>query len=110
MGTPLLHVGAVVQCMHAAPVTMMSANVRVRVGGQPVVTAGDVFLVGGCPFVAGLIPSPCLTLQWMTFSTRIKVMGQPVLLASNMAMGISPVLGPQGPAIVVMSQVRATGQ
>ena len=102
----LLHLGATVLCAHAGQAQPTSPNPRVRVGGQLVVTQPAPYVVAGCPFVAGTVPSPCVTAQWVTAATRVRAGGLPVLLQDSQA-----ICAPNGtPLTIAMTQVRVRGQ
>lgn len=101
----LLHVGATAFCPHAAPVSVISSNVRVLVGGMPVATLADQFLVAGCPFNPGS-PSPCLRVQWLTPALRVLVNGQPPILNTSVGLSLNPAQAPQGPPVVAGTQPR----
>lgn len=105
----LLHVGAMVQCPHVAPVNAITSNTRVFVSGQPAVTIGDTFLVTGCPFMVGPKPQPCIRVQWIVPANRVLVNGQPVLLQTSVGLALSPEQIPQGPPVVVATQMRVGG-
>lgn len=106
----LLHVGATVLCPHAGPVQIASTNSRVLVGGQPVATFADTYLVSGCAFtVPPSKPQPCVKVQWMIPASRVFVSGQPVILQISTGICQSAEQIPQGPPNVVTTQVRARG-
>jgi len=108
----ILHVGAVIQCTHAAPATTPPTQTRVAVSGQPVAVSSNIITVAGCPFFVGNKPQPCVKVQWNMLSARVAVMGQPILLQP--APGPAPALClsaeqiPQGPPIVSTVQMRVT--
>lgn len=108
----LLHVGDAVQCTHAAPATLTTANTRVLVSGTPALTASDLSTVAGCPFtLPGPKPSPCVTIRWLPAS-RVFVNGQPaVVQVTGPGQGIcqSPEQLPQGPPTISAVQNRAFG-
>lgn len=108
MPGPIYHVGATAMCPHGGPVTTVSSNARVLVGGMPVATISDQSMVAGCAFQlpAGPTPSPCLRVQWLTPAVRVTVMGQPVLLQTSSSLCLSPAQAPQGPASVTVNQSR----
>lgn len=98
----LLHVGATVLCMHGGQATPTAPNPRVKVGGQPVTVQPPPYVIAGCPFVTGVVYTPCVTAQWITAATRVKVGGMPVLIQSSQA-----VCAPNGTGVnIVMTQVR----
>jgi len=101
----LLHQGATVLCAHGGQAQPTAPSLRVKVGGQPVVTQSAPFTVAGCPFNAGGSPVPCVTAQWITAAVRVRSMGQPVLLQDSQA-----VCAPNGtPVNIVVTQVRVKG-
>lgn len=98
----ILHLGATVLCLHAGQATPTAPNPRVRVSSQPVVTQTTMYVVGGCPFVAGVTPMPCVTAQWIVAATRVRVGGVPVLLQDSQA-----ICAPNGTGVnVVVTQLR----
>jgi hypothetical protein len=102
----LLHQGATVLCAHAGQAQPTAPNPRVRVAGQPVATQPAPYVVAGCPFVAGAVPSPCVTATWVTAALRVRAGGLPVLLQDSQA-----ICAPNGtPLTIVVTQVRVRGQ
>ena len=102
----LLHQGATVLCLHAGQAQPTVPNPRVKVGGQMIVTQQTMYTIAGCPFVAGTVPSPCVTAQFTTAATRVKAGGVPVLLQDSQAVCV-----PNGtPLNIVVTQVRVKGQ
>jgi hypothetical protein len=110
----LLHATAGCQCTHAAPATIVPAQARVMVSGQPVATMPSQITVSGCPFQvpipAGTKPQPCLTVKWSMPSARVLVGGAPAMLLP--APGPGPALCqsaeqiPQGPPVLSAVQAR----
>lgn len=110
MPAPIFHVGATALCPHAAPVTVVPGNPRVLVGGQPVATLADTYLVTGCAFtVPPGKPQPCVTVRWLVPATRVLAGGQPVILQTSTGICQSPEQIPQGPPVVVATQPRVLG-
>lgn len=86
MPGPLLHQGATVTCLHGGQAQPTAPMPRVQVAGQPVVTQPPPWTVAGCPLVPSpSTPPPCVTATWTTAATRVRVLGQPVLLADSQA-------------------------
>jgi hypothetical protein len=104
----LVHVGASVTCPHGGQVSAITTNTKVFVGGQPVVTQSDTFLVAGCPF-APVVPQPCIKVQWVVPATRVTVNGQPAILFDSVGLCLNPEQAPQGPPVVVSTQTRVKG-
>lgn len=109
----LLHVGATVQCPHGGQASIVSANQRVKVGGTAVAIVNDTTTVAGCPFQVpigtGTKPQPCVKVQWLVPATRVKVMGQPVLLKDSKGLCQSAEQIPQGSPNAAMTQIRVKG-
>ena len=105
----ILTQAAMVMCPHAAPATLLATGVRVLLSGQPVALLADQTIVAGCPLSSLPVPSPCLTVTWLTGSTRLLVGGQPVLLQDSLGLAKNPSQAPQGPPLVLMTQMRASG-
>jgi uncharacterized Zn-binding protein involved in type VI secretion len=107
----LLHVGATALCPHGGQVTVMSSNARVKVGGQPVATLNDTYTIASCAFtVPGPKWQPCVKVQWLLPSIRVRVGGQPVVLQTSNGLCQSAEQIPQGPPNIVVTQMRVKGQ
>jgi hypothetical protein len=97
-------------CPHGATATHVPGQVRVRVAGEPVLTASDLGTVAGCTFqITGGAASPCVTVRWIVPASRVRAGGQPVLLESSVATCNSAAQAPQGPPSIVMVQARVKG-
>jgi hypothetical protein len=100
----LLHVGAVVTCLHAGQAVPVVPNPRVLVSTQPTVTMTAPWAIAGCTFVPPA-PGPCVTAKWVLGATRLTSLGQPLLLMDSQA-----ICAPTGLKVLVVSaQVRVTG-
>ena len=101
----LLHVGATVMCMHGGQAQATAPDLRVKVGGQAVVTQSAPHTVAGCPFNVSGSPVPCVTAQWVTAAVRVKVGSIPVLLQDSQATCV-----PNGTGVnIVTTQIRVRG-
>jgi hypothetical protein len=86
MAGQVLHVGAVVQCFHAAPATIAATQSKVLVGGQAVATTDSQITVSGCPFVVPVPPppatkpQPCVRIEWSMTTSKVLVGGKAALL------------------------------
>ncbi len=106
----LLHQGATVLCTHGGQAMPVTASLRVKLGGQPATTLAHTYSISGCPFTTpDGVPKPCVTVQWTTPATRVRIEGQPALLSTSQGITIGP-LGTQGTPMAVAHQVRVTGQ
>lgn len=116
----LLHVGAGMQCFHAAPATVTPTQPRVLVSGQPVTTINPTAIVAnvvGCvfqiPIGTGTKPQPCVTVKWTMPSTRFLVSGLPAALVPSPGTGPGICQSveqiPQGAPVVSVVQARVIG-
>jgi hypothetical protein len=102
----LLHVGAVVQCMHGGMAQATAPNPRVKVMGQPIVTQVAPWTIAGCTFPPPPVANgPCVTAQWVMGALRVKANGMPVLLQDSQALCV-----PTGTGLIIsMTQTRVRG-
>lgn len=102
----LLHVGALVQCMHGGMAQPTAPNPRVKVMGQPVVTQATPYVIAGCSFPPPPVANgPCVTANWVMGALRVKAMGMPVLLQDSQAVCV-----PTGTGLIVsVVQMRVKG-
>lgn len=102
----LLHQGATVICAHAGQAQPSVPNLRVKVGGQAIVTLPTLYTISGCtmpPPNAG--NGPCVTAQFTVGATRVLAGSQPVLLQNSQATCV-----PTGtPLTIAVTQVRVKG-
>jgi hypothetical protein len=98
----LLDTTSLVFCAHTPGKAQPTVpNARVKVSGNPIVTQSGPYTVAGCA-LTGTPNPPCATAQWSTGATRVKSMGQPVLLKDSQS-----VCTPTGtPLTVMMTQIR----
>jgi len=102
----LLHQGATVLCAHGGQAQAAVPNPRVKVSQQMTVQQPNPWMVAGCPFVAGLVPMPCVTAQWVSAAVRVTSGGLPLLLQDSQA-----ICAPNGtPVNVVATQPRVKAQ
>ena len=106
----VLNKGATLLCPHGGQVQITPGNMRVKVGGQPVATMADQFLISGCPFMLpNGKPQPCVRIQWMVGAARVQATHQPVILNSSSGLCLSAEGIPAGPPTVVQAQARVRG-
>lgn len=84
MPAPILHLGAVITCMHAGPAQPLTPFPRVMVSGQPVVTLATPYAVTGCALTGTGAP-PCVTAQWVVGAVRVMAGGMPVIIQTSQA-------------------------
>ena len=99
-----LTIASTLQCPHGGTVIIISTNMRVR-AGAPIATAADVFTIAGC-----LASNPCLTVQWLVPDMRVRVNGIPTLSRSSLGLCLNGVQIPQGPVVILNTQLRVKSQ
>ena len=102
----LLHMGAVVECLHGGQAEPVIPDPRVKVSGEMIVTQSCIHTVAGCslpPPIAG--DGPCVTCTWLTAALRVKASGIPVLLDDSKATCVLPATGLN----IIETQVRVKG-
>jgi len=105
-----LNISSVLMCPHGGSVQIISTNTRVKVAGAPAALATDQFLIAGCPFIIGLVPSPCVTVRWILTDMRTKVNSTFTLSMSSVGLCQNAAQVPQGPVIIVNTQPRVKSQ
>ena len=104
-----LNAASVLMCPHGGTVQIAPSNTSVMFGGAPAVTASDTFVVAGCPFVIGIVPSPCVTVQWIQPAAQSTVGGNPTLTEASLGLCLAATQAPQGPVVVASTQPSVSG-
>jgi hypothetical protein len=106
----LLTTASSIQCPHGGQATLTTANSRTSATAN-VLLETDVHIVAGCTFtLPGPKPSPCVKIEWQAGATRAGVNGTPVLVKSSVGLCYSPENAPQGTAVIVNTQMKASAQ
>ena len=107
--SPLLTTASTVLCPHGGSAILATSNTQAMVQSAPVLLLSDVHPIAGCAFAPGGVPTPCLTIQWLTGGTRSAIGGVPALLQTSVGLCLNAAQAPQGTAIVVQAQTQAMG-
>lgn len=105
----LLTTATTAMCPHGGQVSFVPSQSAVLAAGSPVVLARDTATVAGCPFTISGAPSPCLTIQWLLPSIRVRVRGAPALLTTSVGLCQAATGAPQGPVQIAAYQQRVEG-
>jgi len=105
-----LNINSSLQCPHGGTVQIISSNVRVKVDNAYAALATDQFIVAGCPFIIGLVPSPCITVQWILTDLRSKVSSTATLSQGSVGLCLNAMQAPQGPVVILNTQTKAKTQ
>jgi hypothetical protein len=110
MASAILQMGCTIQCPHGGQATAVPTNMKVKVDGAFALLPTDTFIIAGCSFMLGTVPSPCLTIQWLGEATKVKINGSGPLLESSTGLCKAATQAPQGPASIsgAQTKVKAT--
>jgi hypothetical protein len=98
-----------IQCPHAGQAVLFTSNTKVFADGALCLLESDIHPVAGCPFtLPGGKYSPCVRIEWSAGATKVSAAGQPVLVQSSIGKCMSPEGAPQGVAIIVNTQMKAS--
>ena len=106
----LLTTASVLMCPHGGTVQATTTNAQVAASGVYLVRAADTFTVAGCPFILGLVPHPCVLVQWVQLSPQARAGGDFVLTEASVGLCLAPDGAVQGTVLVNFTQQQVTGQ
>jgi hypothetical protein len=89
---------------------IIPAHFRVKVMGEIALLLSDQILINGCAFMMGMVPSPCMRVQWIIGSNRVRVDGEPVVLDDTVGHCVSAAGAVQGNVTITNRQVRCRGE
>ena len=105
---PILTQASTVMCPHGGMALLTTSNVEAKVDGAAMLLITDRHVITGCPFTT-TVPSPCLSIQWVTAATQTSLHGIPLLLQTSVGLCLNVAMAPQGTAVVVQTQQKAKG-
>jgi len=85
---------------------LITSSTEAQIDGAFALLLTDVHPIVGCPF-APVVPSPCVSIRWVTGAVQTKLHEVPVLLQTSVGLCLNAAQAPQGPAVVVQAQQRA---
>ena len=97
------------QCPHGGMVSAVASNSKVSLGGSPIVLSSDTFTVGGCAFMIGPSPHPCLQVQWIVTALMATADGSQPLTTDSVGLCKAGDGAPQGPVMIVSTQAKVSG-
>lgn len=106
---PILTTTSTVMCPHGGMAQLITSNTEALVDGAPMLLQTDLHPIAGCAFAPGGVPSPCLTVRWLTAATQTAIRNVPVLLQTSVGLCLNAAQVPQGTALVVQTQQKAKG-
>jgi hypothetical protein len=106
----LLNTSSVMMCPHGGTVSAITSNTRVLASGAAALRTSDTFVIAGCPFVIGVVPSPCVSVQWIVPDAQSQVIGDFTLSETSVGLCLAGTQAPQGTVLINFTQSQVTGQ
>jgi hypothetical protein len=106
----ILTTASSITCTHGGQAILFTANARVRVDGAPALLESDIHPVIGCLFYDGSKYSPCIRIEWAAGAGKVTINGRKVLVRSSVGKCLNSQNLPQGIALILNTQVKATAQ
>jgi len=106
----LLNSSSMMMCPHGGMVQAVTSNTRAKAAGDFVLRASDTFLVTACPFIVGIVPHPCVQVQWVQPAMQSEAAGDFTLTEESVGLCVAADMAPQGTVMIVFTQPRVTGR
>ena len=110
MAGNILNTSSTIMCPHGGQATLFTSNTRVFADGAPALLESDIHPVVGCPFTVGPKYSPCVRMEWSAGASKVAIGGTPVLVQTSVGRCLNAESATQGVAIIVNTQIKASGQ
>ena len=88
---------------------VISTDTRVQAAGGYVLRSSDTFIIAGCPFLLGLVPHPCVQVQWVQSALRSRVVGDFTLNEESVGLCIAVDQAVQGVVLINFTQSQVSG-
>jgi hypothetical protein len=105
----LLNANSMMMCPHGGQVTAITSNARAQAAGGFLLRSSDTFVIAGCPFILGLVPHPCVQVQWVQPAGRSQAVGDFMLTEASVGLCVAPDQAVQGMVLVTVAQPRVSG-
>jgi hypothetical protein len=89
-----------VMCPHGGQAILVTSNSAFLVEGSPALLETDLPTIAGCPFIIGLVYSPCVLIEWTAAAETLTVDGAGVVLETSIGLCSNAAGAPQGVAII----------
>lgn len=106
----LLNTSSLMMCPHGGTVQATSTNTQTKAAGDFVLRVSDVFTIVGCPFVLGVVPHPCVRVQWVVSAARVQAVHDFALTEQSVGLCLAADAAPQGTVQIAFTQPRVTGE
>jgi len=109
MAAPFLTTTSSLSCPHGGTITASTSNTKVKADGQFVLRSSDQFTVGGCPFMRGTVPNPCVRVRWDVHAEHHTSDREPSLTSDSVGLCLDTSGATQGTAVITGTQRRGAG-
>lgn len=92
-----------VMCPHGGQAILTTSNSLLTVDGSPALLESDMHQIAGCPFVVGVVYSPCVLIEWTTGAESLTVNQTAVLTEASVGLCSNAAGAPQGVALIADS-------
>ncbi len=106
----VLNTSSLIMCPHGGQAVLFTTNTKVFAQGAPALLESDIHPVVGCPFTVGPKYSPCIRIEWAGGTARSTADGTPELNQTSVGTCFNAEGATQGVAIIVSTQIKASGQ
>jgi hypothetical protein len=106
----LLNTSSVMMCPHGGMVQAVTSNTKAKAAGDFLVRSSDTFTIVGCPFILGLVPHPCVQVQWVLTALQSKAVGDFTLTESSVGLCLAADQAPQGTVLIQFTQPGVAGR
>lgn len=104
----LLTTASIMMCPHGGTVTAVPGQSQTT-AGAPVLRMSDTCIIAGCAFVIGVVPSPCVTVQWVQGAAQVQAGGDFVLNEASVGLCLAATQAPQGAVLIANTQPLVEG-
>jgi len=105
----LLNLSSVMMCPHGGQVQAITTNMRTKAGGDFALRQSDTFVIAGCPFILGLVPHPCVQVQWVQPAARSQAISDFTLTEASVGLCVAADQAVQGTVLILATQPQVSG-
>jgi hypothetical protein len=109
MASHFLTMTTSMSCPHGGTVTPSTSNTRVTADRNMILRSTDNFTIGGCTYMRGPVPNPCVSVRWDVHAERHTSAGDPSLTVDSVGLCLDGSGGTQGTVTISSTQSRGAG-
>jgi len=109
MAAHFLTMASSMSCPHGGTVTPSTSNTKVKANGEFVLRSTDTFTIGGCSYMIGTMPHPCVSVRWDVHCERHTSQSDPSLTEQSVGLCLAGDQGTQGTVTISSTQSHGAG-